>query len=200
MITIIDYGAGNLRSVEKAVAYLGGRARITADRDEIRSSGKVILPGVGSFGAAAKKLRESGLDKVVFDVLERGTPFLGICLGMQLLFEESEESPGVPGLGVLKGRIFKIPGGAGRKIPHMGWNSLDIKNGETIFKGVSQGSFVYFVHSFYARAEDREAVAATAGYGVEMDVAVSYKNMAATQFHPEKSSAVGLKILKNFIG
>lgn len=199
MISIIDYGAGNLRSVEKAIEFLGGRAKITKDKNEILSSEGVILPGVGSFGEAALRLAESGLGEVAKKSAESGQPFLGICLGMQLLFDESEESIGAQGLSILKGEIVKIPSGEGRKIPHMGWNSLDIRKNDGIFSGIEQDSYVYFVHSYYLKAQDKEIVSAKTTYGPEMDVAVSYKNISATQFHPEKSGEIGLKILKNFL-
>lgn len=199
MIAILDYDAGNIKSVEKAIAYLGQEAKITRDRDEILSSEKVILPGVGSFGDAMGKLKEYKLDQVIYDVVDKKIPFLGICLGLQLLYENSDETKGVSGLGLLKGTINKIPDGAGLKIPHMGWNSLDIKKGATLFKGIKGNPYVYFVHSYYLKAEREEEVAATTYYSTLIHASVEKENIFACQFHPEKSSAVGLKILENFI-
>ena len=197
MVSIIDYGAGNLRSVEKAVTYLGGNVRVTGDKDEILASDKIILPGVGAFGDAAGKLKAAGLFNTVYDAVSKNIPLLGICLGFQLLFEESEEGEG-EGLGIIKGKVLRIPD-TGLKIPHMGWNSLDVKEGSRLFGGISSGEYVYFVHSYYADAEDKADVCATAEYGVQMDVAVEKGNVFGFQFHPEKSSDVGLKLLDNFI-
>ncbi len=199
MVAIIDYDAGNIKSVEKALVYLGKEAKITRDYDEIMYSSHVILPGVGSFGEAMSKLREYGLEKAIQDVVAKGTPFLGICLGLQLLYESSEESPGVAGLGLLKGKIIKIPKQDGLKIPHMGWNSLDIREHATLFKGIDNHSYVYFVHSYYLQAEDECEVAATAEYATHIHASVEKDNIFACQFHPEKSSEVGLKILQNFV-
>jgi glutamine amidotransferase len=199
MIAILDYDAGNIKSVEKALTYLGQTARITRDREEILASDRVILPGVGSFGDAMVKLKSYGLDKVIYDVVDRGTPFLGICLGLQLLYESSEESPGVAGLGLLKGNICRIPDCEGLKIPHMGWNSLEIKPGATLFQGVEDNPYVYFVHSYYLKADREEEVAATTNYSTLIHASVEKDNIFACQFHPEKSSFVGLQILKNFI-
>lgn len=199
MVAIIDYDAGNIKSVEKAVNYLGQEACITRDRDQILSSNRVILPGVGSFGDAMAKLREYQLVNTIYDVVDKGTPFLGICLGLQLLFQSSEETPGVTGLGILDGRILRIPDTPGLKIPHMGWNSLDIKPGAHLFKGLVDHPYVYFVHSYYLQADHPEDVAATTVYSTRIHASVEHKNVYACQFHPEKSSAVGLQILKNFI-
>lgn len=198
MTAIIDYDAGNLKSVEKALAYLGEEAIITRDGREILSADRVILPGVGAFGDAMEKLRLYELDKVVCQVVERGIPLLGICLGLQLLFESSEESEGVSGLGILKGKILRIPDTPGLKIPHMGWNSLDIKPGTRLFDGMKQGEYVYFVHSYYLKAEKEDAVAASAEYGAHIHAAVEWGNVYACQFHPEKSGQTGLGILRNF--
>lgn len=200
MIAIIDYDAGNLRSVEKALEALGEQPVITRDPHEILGADKVILPGVGSFGDAMGRLNQYGLVDVIRKVTAQGTPFLGICLGLQLLFESSDESEGVEGLGVLKGRILKIPESPGLKIPHMGWNSLDIKPGARLFHGIDDGAYVYFVHSYYLKAEDEKIVAATTDYGTRIHASVEQGNIFACQFHPEKSSDVGLKILTNFIG
>lgn len=199
MVAIIDYDAGNIKSVEKAVNYLGQEACITRDRDQILNSDRVILPGVGSFGDAMAKLREYQLVNTIYDVVDKGTPFLGICLGLQLLFQSSEETPGVTGLGILDGRILRIPDAPGLKIPHMGWNSLDIKPGAHLFKGLADHPYVYFVHSYYLQADHPEDVAATTVYSTKIHASVEHKNVYACQFHPEKSSAVGLQILKNFI-
>lgn len=199
MIAIIDYDAGNLRSVEKALLALGETPVITREPEEILGADKVILPGVGSFGDAMEKLRQYGLVDVIRRVAGKGTPFLGICLGLQLLFESSSESPGVEGLGILPGRILKIPDSFGLKVPHMGWNSLEIRPGAPLFSGIQNGAYVYFVHSFYLEAKDASIVAATAQYGVNIHASVERGNVFACQFHPEKSGDVGLAILKNFI-
>lgn len=199
MIAIIDYDAGNLRSVEKALISLGEAPVITRDRETILGADKVILPGVGSFGDAMERLHQYGLVDVIRETAAKGTPFLGICLGQQLLFGSSEESPGVEGLNILPGRILRIPDCPGLKIPHMGWNSLDIKPGTRLFKGIDSGAYVYFVHSYYLKAEDESIVAASTQYSTCIHAAVERDNVFACQFHPEKSSQVGLSILKNFI-
>ena len=199
MVAIIDYDAGNIKSVEKALLHLGEEVIITRDREQILNSDKVILPGVGAFGDAMEKLRSYGLDKVIYEVVERKIPFLGICLGLQLLFEKSDETPGVKGLGILPGEILRIPDKEGIKIPHMGWNSLKIKENARIFKDVPQDSYVYFVHSYYLKAGREEDVAATTEYSTLIHAAVEHDNVFACQFHPEKSSEIGLKILKNFV-
>lgn len=199
MISILDYDAGNIKSVEKALIYLGQEALITNDKDVIMSSDRVILPGVGAFGDAMERLKKSGLDKVIYDFVETGKPFMGICLGLQLLFKESEESPGVTGLGLLDGRIIRIPGGSDLKVPQIGWNDIEINPESRLLKGIGDKPYVYFVHSYYLKADRREDVAATTKYGVTIDAAVERGNIMATQFHPEKSSEAGLKILKNFI-
>lgn len=198
MTAIIDYDAGNLRSVEKALQALGEETVITRDREEILAADRVILPGVGAFGDAMEKLHQYGLVEIIRQVVQKGTPFLGICLGQQLLFEESEESQGVPGLGILKGKIRRIPNTPGLKIPHMGWNSLTLRPGTRLFSGLGEDPYVYFVHSYYLEAADPEIVAASADYGVVIHAAVETGNVFACQFHPEKSSKWGLKILENF--
>ncbi len=199
MIAIIDYDAGNIRSVEKATEALGYSAKITRDPHEILQAEKVILPGVGAFGDAMEKLHKYALTDVIAQVAEQNTPFLGICLGLQLLFEESEESPGVRGLGLLKGRIVRFPEDAGLKIPQIGWNDLQFPRKGRLFEGVRENPYVYFVHSYYLQAEDPSIVTATAEYGVKIHASVEKGNLFACQFHPEKSSDVGLKILRNFL-
>ncbi|RGU96169.1 imidazole glycerol phosphate synthase subunit HisH [Clostridium sp. AF15-17LB] len=199
MIAIIDYDAGNIKSVEKAMAFLGQEAAVTRDKDTILSADKVILPGVGSFGDAMGKIRQYGLEPVIRQVAESGTPFLGICLGLQLLFEQSDESPGVPGLGILKGKILRIPETEGLKIPHMGWNSLAFPVKGRLFSGLPEEPYVYFVHSYYLEAADEQIVTAVAEYGTQIHASVEQGNVFACQFHPEKSSDAGLHILKNFV-
>lgn len=199
MIAVIDYDAGNLKSVEKALAYLGETPVITRNREELLAADKVILPGVGAFGDAMERLHQYGLVDVIKEVVKKGTPFLGICLGLQLMFESSEESPGAEGLGLLSGKILKIPETPGMKVPHMGWNSLKICPDSRLFQGVPDGSYVYFVHSYYLKADTEDIVAATTEYGTHIHAAVEKGNLFACQFHPEKSSQTGLKILGNFI-
>lgn len=199
MIAIIDYDAGNIKSVEKALNFLGEEAIITRDRDEILKSDKVILPGVGAFGDAMEKLHQYGLVETIQEVVKREIPFLGICLGLQLMFESSDEAPGVKGLGLLPGKILRIPKQGDLKIPHMGWNDIKIKEGAKLFQGLEQDPYVYFVHSYYLKADDEDIVAATTQYGVTIHASVEKGNIFACQFHPEKSSTVGLHILKNFV-
>lgn len=199
MIAIIDYDAGNIKSVEKALLLLGQEVKITRDKDEILSADKVILPGVGAFGDAMGKIRQYGLEEVIHEVVRKKTPFLGICLGLQLMFERSDETPGVEGLGILKGEILRIPDCPGLKIPHMGWNSLKFQNNGRLFKGLPEDSYVYFVHSYYLKAEDESIVTATTEYSTHIHASVEYENVFACQFHPEKSSDVGIQILKNFV-
>ena len=198
MIAIIDYNAGNLKSVEKALHFLGQECVVTRDFHEIEQADKVILPGVGAFGDAMGQLKKYELDKVIREVAEKETPFLGICLGLQLLFEKSEESPGVEGLGILKGEILRIPAAEGLKIPHMGWNNIRFPNKGRLFAGVPEDAYVYFVHSYYLKAQDEKIVTATTEYGTHIHASVESGNLFACQFHPEKSSHVGLQILKNF--
>lgn len=197
MIGMIDYDAGNIKSVEKALNYLGEEVVVTRDPEILRSCEKVILPGVGSFGAAMEKLHKYELVPVIKEIVAKGTPFLGICLGLQLLFESSEESPGVEGLGILKGKIVKIPPCEGLKIPHMGWNSLHLQNDGRLFKDVPEGSYVYFVHSYYLQAENPQIVKAVTDYSTCIHASVEQGNVFACQFHPEKSSRWGLKMLEN---
>ena len=198
MIAIIDYDAGNIKSVEKALKTLGQDVVVTRDAETILSADRVILPGVGSFGDAMGKLNDYHLVDVIKKVVDKKTPFLGICLGLQLLFESSEETPGVEGLGILKGKIVKIPDNGELKIPHMGWNSLHFQNEGRLFANLPQDSYVYFVHSYYLQAEDERIVKATTDYSTCIHASVEKDNVFACQFHPEKSSDVGLTILKNF--
>ena len=198
MIGIIDYDAGNMKSVEKALQFLGEETVVTRDREKLLAADHVILPGVGSFGDAMERLSEYGLIPVIHEIVDAGTPFLGICLGLQLLFESSEESPGVHGLGLLPGKILRIPPAEGLKIPHMGWNSLHFPRKGRLFKGLPEETYAYFVHSYYLKAEDPEIVAAETTYGVTIHASVEKDNLFACQFHPEKSSTAGLSMLKNF--
>lgn len=198
MIAILDYDAGNIKSVEKALQLLGEETVLTRDREMILAADHVILPGVGAFGDAMANLEKYGLVDVIQEVVKRQIPFLGICLGLQLLFESSEETPGVPGLGILKGRILKIPETPGLKIPHMGWNSLHLVHNGRLFANIPEDTYVYFVHSYYLQAEDPSIVKAVCEYGTSIHAAVEQGNVFACQFHPEKSSTWGLEILKNF--
>lgn len=200
MIAIIDYGAGNIQSVYKALKFIGADCKVTSDKDEILNADGAILPGVGSFGDAMDTMTKRGIKDTIIEYTKSGKPFLGICLGLQLLFPESEETPGVKGLDIFKGTITKIPNQTRTlKIPHMGWNNISIKQKNGIFKDIEGEPYVYFVHSFYLKAQDKDIVAATTQYGVEIDAAVQKGNIIATQFHPEKSGEVGLKMLKNFV-
>ena len=199
MIAIIDYGAGNLQSVRKALDFIGCEARVTDRPEDLETAEAAVLPGVGAFGDAMASLESRGLVEPVRAFIRQGKPFLGICLGLQLLFDSSEESPGVKGLGVLPGKILRIPDGEGLKVPHIGWNSLSFPNGRgRLFAGLSQEPYVYFVHSYYLKAEDPQIVAATTEYGVTIHASVEKGNLFACQFHPEKSGAEGLQILRNF--
>lgn len=200
MIAIIDYGAGNIQSVYKALKFIGADCKVTSDKDEILNADGAILPGVGSFGDAMDTMTKRGIKDTIIEYTKSGKPFLGICLGLQLLFPESEETPGVKGLDIFKGTITKIPNqNRTLKIPHMGWNNISIKQKNGIFKDIEGEPYVYFVHSFYLKSQDKDIVAATTQYGVEIDAAVQKGNIIATQFHPEKSGEVGLKMLKNFV-
>ncbi len=197
MIAIIDYDAGNIKSVEKAFAAIGEETVLTRDEKLIREADKVVLPGVGVFGDAVAKIRDYGLEEVIKETAGSDKPFLAICVGLQLLFEESEESPGAKGLEIMKGKIIKIPEDRGLTVPQIGWNSLHKTKESRLLHGIDEGAFVYFVHSFYLKAEE-DVVIATTDYGVDIHAAVERNNIFATQFHPEKSSKTGLKILKNF--
>lgn len=198
MIAIIDYDAGNIQSVYKALKYVGCDCIVTKDKNEIMNAQGAILPGVGSFGNSMENMNRNGLTETVREFIKTKKPFLGICLGLQLLFPESEESPNVQGIDIFKGTVTKIPDGDGLKIPHMGWNSIKLLKKDGIFKGIKDNSYVYFVHSYYLNAENKDIVAAQTEYGVTIDAAVSYENVTATQFHPEKSGEVGLQMLRNF--
>lgn len=195
-VAIIDYGLGNLHSAAKALDRIGAEAIITSDPEIVMSAEKVVLPGVGAFGDCMNSLSETGLVPVIYEVLQKGTPFLGICVGMQLMFEGSEEDPGIKGLGIFKGMVRKI-NAPGLKIPHMGWNSLRFKNESLLFKDIVS-PYVYFVHSYHAQPDEGDIVTAVAEYGGEITAAVGRGMIQGVQFHPEKSSAVGLKILQNF--
>lgn len=198
MIAIIDYDAGNLKSVEKALKSLGQETVVSRDSSVIKAADKVILPGVGSFGDAMNNLDRFNLVDTIKDIAESGKPFLGICLGLQLLFERSDETPGAEGLSILPGEILRIPPSEGLKIPHMGWNSIKIKDNARLFKDVPDNSYVYFVHSYYLKATDEDIVAATTEYSTHIHASVEKNNIFACQFHPEKSSDIGLRILNNF--
>ena len=200
MVAIIDYDAGNIKSVEKAMMALGEDVVVTSEKEEILTADHVILPGVGAFGDAMEKLHKYQLVEVIREVADKGTPFLGICLGLQLLFESSEESPGVEGLGILRGKIVRLPEDQGLKIPHIGWNSLQYPNSGRLFAGLPEESYVYFVHSYYLQAAEPQIVTATTEYAALIHASVEKGNVFACQFHPEKSSDVGMRILKNFLG
>jgi glutamine amidotransferase len=202
MIAMIDYDAGNIKSVEKALLYLGEEAILTRDPQILEQADGVILPGVGSFGDAMEKLHFYGLVPVIRRLAASATPFLGICLGLQLLFERSDESPGVDGLGILKGEIVRFPSQTGLKIPQIGWNELHYPNERVrgrLFADLPPNPYVYFVHSYYLRAADPAIVTATADYGISFHASVERNNLFACQFHPEKSSDLGLAMLRNFI-
>ena len=199
MIAVIDYGAGNIRSVYKALKHIGCECVITRDKDEIMNADGAVLPGVGSFGDTMDTMNSYGIKDTVIKYINSEKPFLGICLGLQLLFERSDEAKGVEGLGILEGEICRIPACEGLKIPHMGWNSLHFQNNGRLFQGIPEQTYVYFVHSYYLKAEDEQIVKASAEYGVHIHASVEQKNVFACQFHPEKSSTAGLRILKNFV-
>jgi len=200
MVAIIDYDAGNIRSVEKAFSFIGSEVVVTRDKKILETADHIVLPGVGSFGDAMNKLQEYSLDVEIKKLVTLGKPFLGICLGMQLLFDGSDESDGVSGLGILHGRIRRIPSDGTLKVPQIGWNNLDIKKDATLFKNLPKNPYVYFVHSYYLDADDKEIVAATTDYGVKVEASIEKDNIFACQFHPEKSADIGMQILKNFVG
>jgi glutamine amidotransferase len=198
VIAIIDYGMGNLRSVQKGLERVGYAAEVTRDPARIESAAGVVLPGVGAFGACMDNLRAYGLIDTVRRVITRGAPFLGICLGMQLLFDESEEFGRVPGLGIFPGRVVRFPEMPALKVPHMGWNQIRKQGEPPHLRGIDNGAFVYFVHSYYVVPTDPSLTATTTEYGVEFTSAIARDNVFAAQYHPEKSQTVGLKILENF--
>ena len=197
-IAIIDYGMGNLRSVQKGLERVGAAAEVTRDAARIEAAAGVVLPGVGAFGACMDNLRAYGLVEPVRRVISRGTPFLGICLGMQLLFEESEEFGPVRGLGIFPGRVVRFADRPGMQVPHMGWNQIRKRQDLPHLRGIADGTFVYFVHSYYVVPADPSLAATSTEYGIEFTSAIARDNVFATQYHPEKSQAVGLKILENF--
>ena len=199
MVAVIDYDACNIKSVEKAMMALGENVAVTREREEILAADHVILPGVGAFGDAMEKLYKYHLVEVIRETVDKGTPFLGICLGLQLLFESSEESAGVDGLGILRGKIVRLPEDQGLKIPHIGWNSLRFPNKGRLFEGVPEQSYVYFVHSYYLQATEPEIVTAVTEYAATIHASVEKGNVFACQFHPEKSSDVGMRMLRNFL-
>ena len=197
MIAVLDYGIGNLRSAEKALQHLGVDAALTTDPAIARDASGVVLPGVGAFGRCMEQLRESGLEPVVHEAVEAGKPFLGICIGMQMLFDASEEAPGVKGLGIFAGAVRRLTV-THERLPHMGWNTLKIRTGSQLFDGIDDGSWLYFVHSYAPVPADEAVVAATTDYGGTVVAAVEQGRVWATQFHPEKSAANGLRLLQNF--
>jgi glutamine amidotransferase len=195
-LAIIDYGVGNLRSVEKALAATGCEAVISSDESFLRSAERLVLPGVGAFAACMKALEERGFDRLVRERVNAGTPLLGVCVGMQLLFEESEEFGSTRGLGLLKGRVRKFKNDL--IVPQVGWNRIHQRRPHTLFEGIANGSFCYFVHSFYCEPEDEAVVAGETEYGRRYASVVAHENICGVQFHPEKSQEVGLRMLRNF--
>jgi glutamine amidotransferase len=198
-IAVLDYGIGNLRSAEKALQHLGVDAALTTDPAVARQAAGVVLPGVGAFGRCMEQLRESGLEPVVHEAVEAGKPFLGICVGMQMLFDSSEEAPGCKGLGIIPGEVRRLPVTTER-LPHMGWNTVKIRTGSVLFDGIDDGSWLYFVHSYAPVPDDEAVTAATTEYAGTVVAAVEQGRVWATQFHPEKSAANGLRLLQNFAG
>lgn len=198
MIAVVDYDAGNVKSVEKAIEKLGAEHILTSDPEKIRNADAVILPGVGNFGDCVSKLSERGLDSALKEYAASGKPFLGICVGLQLLFDESEESPGVKGLGILPGKIKKFPASSELKVPQIGWNDIVESKGR-LLEGIEKETYFYFVHSYYLECEDPSIVTSRTEYGITYDSSVESGNVFATQFHPEKSSDAGLKVLSNFL-
>jgi imidazole glycerol-phosphate synthase subunit HisH len=197
VIAVLDYGIGNLRSAEKALQHLGCDAALTTDPTVARRASGVVLPGVGAFGRCMEQLRESGLEPVVHEAVEAGKPFLGICIGMQMLFDSSEEAPGVKGLGIIPGEVRRLTVTTER-LPHMGWNTVKIRTGSNLFNGIEDGTWLYFVHSYAPVPDDEAVIAATTEYGGTVVAAVEQGPLWATQFHPEKSATFGLRLLKNF--
>jgi glutamine amidotransferase len=201
MIAVIDYGMGNLRSVEKALQVAGAKTKVTQDPRDLKKADKIVFPGVGAFGEAMAELKRLGLAEPIKDAIAEGKIFLGLCLGLQLLFDKSEEDPGVKGLSILKGEVKRFKG-QGLKVPHMGWNAVDINKkcqGVKILDGVPGGTYMYFVHSYYVKPKDRNVALTTTDYGIEFVSGICRDNIYAFQFHPEKSQELGLKMLKNFV-
>lgn len=199
MIALVDYGAGNVESVAKALRHLGREVELTSDAGFIRKADAVVLPGVGAFGDAVAQLRSRGLEDVVLEsAKDPERPFLGICVGLQMLFDSSEESPDAAGLSLMGGKVLRLPSDGGLKVPHIGWNSIEYSRECPIFAGLPEQPYVYFVHSYYLKADDPSVVAAKAHYGTEIHAAVWNGSCFATQFHPEKSGEIGLAILNNF--
>jgi imidazole glycerol phosphate synthase glutamine amidotransferase subunit len=194
-IIIVDYGIGNLFSIYNALEYVGGNPKIARDPEELAGAKGIVVPGVGAFGSCMNQL--SRFSDSLLSCFQQGVPMLGICVGMQALFQESEESPGAPGLGWIEGKVVRLPDGV--MIPQMGWNSLSIKHRVEIFDGINEGDMFYFVHSYYGQPRNNSVIAATTDHGVELAAAVHKDNLFATQFHPEKSGPKGLRILKNFV-
>lgn len=199
MISIVDYGAGNLQSVQNAFCKLGAPTAVVSDPAALMEAEALILPGVGAFGDAMQALISRGLPDAIRQFVDSGRPFLGICLGMQLLLDESEESPGVKGLGILKGAVRRFPADMGLKVPHIGFNSIQRQNEADLFAGLGDEPYYYFVHSYYCQLEDPSQCAARTEYGISFDAAAQRGRIFATQFHPEKSGAVGLRTLQNFL-
>ncbi|WP_177918706.1 imidazole glycerol phosphate synthase subunit HisH [uncultured Eubacterium sp.] len=199
MVAIIDYGAGNLQSVKKALDFIGAESVITGNKDEINAASHIILPGVGSFADAMSCIRERDLEDTIKQAADGSKYFLGICLGLQLLFSSSEESPNVKGLGVFDGEIVTIPRNNGLKVPHIGWNSVELKQRNGIFENINDNSYFYFVHSYYLKNAPEEIVAGVTEYGVPIQCAVQKGRVCATQFHPEKSGEAGIALLRNFV-
>lgn len=198
MITIVDYGMGNLRSVSKAFQKQGHDVEVTSDAGKISRAGGLVLPGVGHFGACVNNLQNLGITDLIDSHIKSGKPFLGICLGLQVLFEQSEESPGYTGLGVIRGKVVRFPRSKTLKVPHMGWNQVKFEDGSKILSGIPNGSWFYFVHSYYVEPDEDNVNRITSDYGVTFTAAVERDNIFASQFHPEKSSDIGLRILDNF--
>jgi glutamine amidotransferase len=196
VIAIVDYGAGNLKSVRKAFDHLGAASRVVRSRAELKSAERLVLPGVGAFGSAVEKLKASGLFEGVEEWLRSGAPFLGICLGMQLLFEGSAESEGVAGVGFLEGSCLPFQAG---KVPQIGWNQLTVEKGSRLLRGIENGAFFYFLHGYYVDPQETNAVTATTEYGVSYPSVIESANVAAVQFHPEKSGELGLRVLENWV-
>lgn len=197
MLAVVDYGAGNLRSVVRALIFVGAEPVVSADPDFLLRADALVFPGVGAAGSAMRQLRERGLDGAIREFCRSGRPVLGVCLGLQLLFEWSEEDGGTPGLGLLPGLVRRFPDGL--KVPHMGWNQVRLRQAHPVFAGIPDGTYFYFVHSYYAQPADPTLIVGTTDYGVDFASVVARENLVATQFHPEKSSRWGLAVYANFL-